>query len=1156
MSILVLYVDDEAPLRDLADTFLSREPDLEVISASSATEGLAILKKTRVDIIVSDYQMPGMDGLAFLSEINARGLDIPVILFTGRGREEVAVEAFNRGAIFYVQKGVPVRVQFSELIHKIRIAVDRDRTKKALIESEQRYRSFFSHTLMGSAILDPAFVITEVNDHLCSILGYPREDLIAAPWARICPEEERPGENTTLPSAGQSEGICYRKDGTAIHTRTAISPVYEGGIVTGYSLLISDITQEVRAAEVRRMNELRLVVLHDLYMMKEASEDEINRFILRMSLQITRSPSGFLIAGEPGSLCRKVYTLGEDGAIGIRETGEDIVFGELEPYLPPGEHEITECPRHPVTLPGILPGIAVSRILCIPHTEETFPVLVSGSVNRRDPYTRTEIRQISLFLHDCSEFITRIRAERELNSRYTELVESWNLVAEHENSTRTLLNALGDSSLLVEPGGTILDYNRTAGEVFSIPGRENQPAISEVLPDIMDRGVREGIRSARESGTDQRVTAEWNNRTYEWSIHPIKGLKQNCGRMVLFCRDITSIREIEEELEQSRERYRQFTEFLPQSLFETNTEGEIVYLNPHACSAFQITPQDLKAGISYLRFIADPDREAVQRRFELRLRDEGEDMSEVGMVRSTGEVFPALIQAIPVRKKGEISGLRGIVIDLSPIREEEKARRELEEKYRTLIENAREIIIVSQEGNLRYINPLGRDLTGFTQEELIDKPFTRFIHPDDQELVFRNYLRRLESRGFRDDYIFRFLDREGGVHWVKTNAIRIEWEGKPATLNMLSEITDLIRAQEALAASESQLAAVFNFLPDPAFAIDRGGKVIFWNQELARLLRVPPERLEGIHKQEIATLLYGRDRPLLVDLLDDPEAPVPDNYQIQMSGKDLLIGDIFIPSLHGRPAYLWAKAVHLYNSGHEITGSVESIRDVTDRRRTEENLRTLNRKLNLFSSITRHDIRNQLSIILLAVDRLQHEHESGDVIRIAREIDRTVSRIDEFIGIAREFQEIGSSDPEWRPVMQMLKRVMNGTTIPLVVEETGSACPDLEIYTDPLLEKVFYNIIDNAKKYATGLSAITAGCARKEKGMVIFIGDDGPGVPADEKEEIFTKGYGEGTGLGLFLVREILSITGMEIAETGEPGKGARFEIFIPDERYRIRHQE
>jgi len=102
-----------------------------------------------------------------------------------------------------------------------------------------------------------------------------------------------------------------------------------------------------------------------------------------------------------------------------------------------------------------------------------------------------------------------------------------------------------------------------------------------------------------------------------------------------------------------------------------------------------------------------------------------------------------------------------------------------------------------------------------------------------------------------------------------------------------------------------------------------------------------------------------------------------------------------------------------------------------------------------------------------------------------------------------------------------------------------------------MLGRVFLNIFDNAIRHGGNVNRITVGCEEAQEGLVISIGDNGTGIAAAEKEKIFGRGYGKNTGLGLFLVREILSITGITIRETGEPGKGARFEIVVPKGAWR-----
>ncbi len=108
------------------------------------------------------------------------------------------------------------------------------------------------------------------------------------------------------------------------------------------------------------------------------------------------------------------------------------------------------------------------------------------------------------------------------------------------------------------------------------------------------------------------------------------------------------------------------------------------------------------------------------------------------------------------------------------------------------------------------------------------------------------------------------------------------------------------------------------------------------------------------------------------------------------------------------------------------------------------------------------------------------------------------------------------------------------------------------MYADPLLEKVFFHMMQNVLKYGQHATEVTIRYQEQPDGLTLFIEDNGIGIPPAEKHMIFDRGYGISTGLGLFFVREVLSITDMTIKETGTPGKGARFEIFVPKGAYRF----
>jgi PAS domain S-box-containing protein len=152
--ISVLYVDDEAALLDLARLYLGKDTAIQVDTALSATMALQKMAKQAYDTVISDYFLPDMDGLQLLRSLKTAGNSTPFILFTGRGREEVVIDALNYGAAFYLQKGGDPRAQFAELRHMVIQVVQQQRAQAALRESESLFRTLVNTMLDAILILD------------------------------------------------------------------------------------------------------------------------------------------------------------------------------------------------------------------------------------------------------------------------------------------------------------------------------------------------------------------------------------------------------------------------------------------------------------------------------------------------------------------------------------------------------------------------------------------------------------------------------------------------------------------------------------------------------------------------------------------------------------------------------------------------------------------------------------------------------------------------------------------------------------------------------------------------------------------------------------------------------------------------------------------
>jgi PAS domain S-box-containing protein len=225
------------------------------------------------------------------------------------------------------------------------------------------------------------------------------------------------------------------------------------------------------------------------------------------------------------------------------------------------------------------------------------------------------------------------------------------------------------------------------------------------------------------------------------------------------------------------------------------------------------------------------------------------------------------------------------------------------------------------------------------------------------------------------------------------------------------------------------------------------------------------------------------------------------------------------------------------------------IRDITERKKLNEALQQALKKLNMLSSITRHDILNQVTGLRTYLELSREDLKGTSFADFVEKEDQAAAAIQRQIEFTKFYQDIGVNAPKWQDLATVIREAV--AEISPAGIEIHIEVANLEIFADPLIVKVFFNLMENSLRHGERVSRMAFTSGETEAGLSITYSDNGVGITAEDKTKLFRKGFGKHTGLGLFLSREILAITGITITESGEPGSGVRFEIAIPERAYR-----
>ncbi len=280
----------------------------------------------------------------------------------------------------------------------------------------------------------------------------------------------------------------------------------------------------------------------------------------------------------------------------------------------------------------------------------------------------------------------------------------------------------------------------------------------------------------------------------------------------------------------------------------------------------------------------------------------------------------------------ELVELRQKIVELEA---SETGIEEAEDLYQTLAEKSFAGVYVVQDGIFQFLNSNAAAYAGYTPAELIGKTSISIVHPEDRETARKNAGKMLKGeRTF--PYKFRIITKDDSTRWIMETVTSINYNDKPAVLGNSMDITEKIATQESLRRSEQLYADIINFLPDATFVIDLEGKVVAWNRAIEEMSGVKAKDMLGKGNYEYAIPFYGVRRPILIDLVFKSDEEIEKKYHFISKEKDCLIVETDVPLVKGHNLFLWGKASPIYDYQGNVIGAIESIRDLTDRKRVEE----------------------------------------------------------------------------------------------------------------------------------------------------------------------------------------------------------------------------
>jgi PAS domain S-box-containing protein len=1182
--ISVLYVDDEPDLLDIARIFLEQTGEFNVETSISATAILDDAAIPTYDAIVSDYQMPGMDGIAFLKEVRKRYGDIPFILFTGRGREEVVIEAINNGADFYLQKGGDPTTQFAELAHQIRQTVRRKKAERELFRSEERYRSVVNDQTELIARFTPDGIITFVNEAYRAYFA-PRLDLSGVVGKNI--REMMQVKNyaeveTFLGSLTRQNPIremerCFTGKDQNPHRQiwSGRALFGEGDTPAEYQVVGQDITGKKRVEEeLRRKNDELNASCEQIAATEEELRGQLDE-ITRQQAALKRSEERFRAFTENIPYFTTIsdisgsYTYVSPSLLRITgRTREELIgkdtFAIVDLF---GIHrddveKIRKLGRQAIAQPGV------------PVTIPPFRGL--------DKEGRTHYHEgTATYLPDVEGIRGIIFHGRDITDR----IEAEEALKKSEERFRSMAGLPADMLFLFDKDMCLTYVSPQVRAIVGYDPDELRGKTADFTKNTLffedSRAFDDALKRGMAGETLDDLSLKIKRKDGSFAsvvVHAVPVMDNGIfSGMQIYMRDISATENSEGSLSESENTFRTIFENSPYPIAINSVPGaRFLAINKAfvAASGFEEEEVIGKTHLD-LGLISLADSARLIARFVA--AGKIENMPLV-LTAKAGRRVHVLFSTIPITFNNrsavltitaEVTRLRRIEEELIQKNEElnaaneqllateeelrvkydeleakERTIRESGEKFRALVENTLDgILIIDFAGNILFVNRAGGRLVDLERYEEIagKRNVMEFVAPESREDVLHDF--ETVARG-TDSFValYHIITETKRQIWLESIGKKIPFENSVAILLSIRDITERKRAEDALQESRRMLAEAMDLAHLVNWEFDVATGIFTFDDRFYAMYGTTAQREGGPQmtaERYAEEFVHFEDRHLVAGEVEKAIKATSPDYVSQLEHR--------IVRRDGAVRHIVVRFGITKDAAGRTVKTHGANQDITDRKRAEEALHTANHQLNLLTGITRHDILNKVSVILGYLTIAEKNCDSPKMDTLLRNMRSATAAIQSQIEFPLVYQDLGTQEPQWLELDSILPYSYVPVTIAMNADLKG-----IRVYADPMLEKVFFNLLDNSIRHGQHVTEITLSSFNSSGDLLVVWEDNGIGIPAEEKDVIFDRGFGKNTGLGLFLVREVLALTGIMITECGVPGKGARFEIMVPKESYRL----